>query len=140
MSTVNQCNLCDWVEAGRQHPRYLKESEAAIWLAGEHQFYRGYIVLISKAHVREIFDGPCEFQMQLFQEIQKAGLWIKSHFNLRKLNVASLGNIEEHLHWHLFPRSSLEEDPLSHPWNNAAKFKDYATTADDVAFLRSLLV
>jgi diadenosine tetraphosphate (Ap4A) HIT family hydrolase len=54
------------------------------------------------------------------------------------MNYASLGNIDEHLHWHVIPRYASDPDHKEHPWKNSVIFADYPITPQAVAKLRSL--
>ena len=66
--------------------------------------YPGFIRVIWNAHVRELTDLSAEeraaFMRIVFavEEVQRAVLVPQ------KMNVASLGNMTPHLHWHLIPR------------------------------------
>lgn len=69
-----------------------------------------FILVPRKAEAEEIYHLNSEEQKILIQEINQLTLIIKNHYQPRKINVASLGNIVQQLHIHCVGRT--EEDPL----------------------------
>lgn len=128
------CPLCDTVEqAVREKPLNLIYAfENSILLIGEHQFFPGYCVLVSKLHAREMHDLPESVQTALFQELMIASRAIADEFRPRKLNLASLGNVVPHVHWHIFPRYDSDPDHLSHPWLHSQEFAKFRPTAESI--------
>jgi len=138
-ASQSKCPLCHAVAAGTNHPRFLFEFNECLVLAGEHQYFPGYCVVVSKTHQREMHDLPNSAQVAILQCMMKVGKAINESFRPLKLNYASLGNIEEHLHWHIIPRYTSEPDPKTHPWAAAEQFCNHATQAEDVHKLRLCL-
>jgi diadenosine tetraphosphate (Ap4A) HIT family hydrolase len=70
--------------------------------------YPGFMRVIWNAHVREMTDlSPVERDhfMQVVFAVEQAQ---RTVMRPTKMNVASLGNMTPHLHWHLIPR--FEDD------------------------------
>jgi diadenosine tetraphosphate (Ap4A) HIT family hydrolase len=66
--------------------------------------YPGFCRVIWTAHVREMTDlEPSErqFMMNLVFAVEKI---VRALFAPDKVNLASLGNLTPHLHWHVIPR------------------------------------
>jgi diadenosine tetraphosphate (Ap4A) HIT family hydrolase len=66
----------------------------------------------------------------------RAGGALVKTFKPWKMNYSCYGNVDPHIHWHLFPRYDSETDHLNHPWLHAAKFTEHlidAETAQDLA-------
>jgi len=66
--------------------------------------YPGFCRVIWTAHVREMTDlEPAErqFMMNLVFALEKV---VRTLFAPDKINLASLGNLTPHLHWHVIPR------------------------------------
>ncbi|MCD6046472.1 MAG: histidine triad protein [Gammaproteobacteria bacterium] len=84
--------------------RMIKEFDRAYWILAENQFYEGYSILISKQHFREWHEVPEEIVAELNQNLRSIAATIQAKFQPHKLNLASLGNVVEHLHWHIIPR------------------------------------
>jgi diadenosine tetraphosphate (Ap4A) HIT family hydrolase len=83
-------------------------SESIVFL-GAWQYYEGYCTVISKHHVRELYELENHVRHTYVDEIATLGRALNQVFQPRKLNVEMLGNQVPHLHCHLFPR--YERDP-----------------------------
>jgi diadenosine tetraphosphate (Ap4A) HIT family hydrolase len=112
------CSLCERVKKLKEgsYPFLIHEFEHSFLLLGEHQFYKGYCVLVSKAHHREMADIPSPEREELFQEMMISSKVIQTVFKPKKMNLSSLGNVVEHLHWHFFPRYAEDPQFLNPPW------------------------
>jgi diadenosine tetraphosphate (Ap4A) HIT family hydrolase len=83
---------------------------------GAWQFYRGYCVLVSRQHARELSELTDEVRREYLEEMCLLARAIEKAFAPHKLNYELLGNQVPHLHWHLFPRSSDDPARLSPVW------------------------
>ena len=131
------CSICQRVSLWRsgRNPYFIHEFENSILVVGDHQFHKGYCLLLLKDHVRELHELEPAVSLALFEELLKSGRAIVETFKPWKMNYSCYGNVDPHIHWHLFPRYDSEPDHLNHPWLHAAKFKDHlidAETARDV--------
>ena len=84
--------------------RLIKTFEHSYWVLAENQFYQGYSLLLSKQHFIEWHDVPEEIALSLHQNLREIARLIQSTFQPHKINLASLGNVTPHLHWHIIPR------------------------------------
>lgn len=66
--------------------------------------YPGLCRVILNDHVRELTDLSEETFMQLMQAVRAVERAQRAVLQPHKVNVASLGNLTPHLHWHLIPR------------------------------------
>lgn len=118
------CPLCERVEKTKksEYPFLIHEYKNSYLYLGEHQFYKGYSVLVSKYHYREMTDMPENIRNELFLEMMDAHKAIQKSFSFKKMNMCSLGNVVDHIHWHFFPR--YEEDPnfKNPPWLQMHQF------------------
>ena len=132
MDHLATCPLCRDVKAATDanHDRIIAVNEHSILLVGDHQFFSGYSMLVARTHVREMHDLPQAVQQAIFADLMRLGRAVGEVYQPLKINYASLGNVVEHLHWHVIPRYSDEADPKSHPWAEAADFKNHKTTPE----------
>jgi diadenosine tetraphosphate (Ap4A) HIT family hydrolase len=100
-----------------------RQGEEIVWrfphsiaFLGLWQFYRGYCVLVSRRHAKELSELPDEVRRGYLDEMCLLAKAIEQAFRPHKLNYELLGNQVPHLHWHLFPRSADEQDRLSPVW------------------------
>jgi diadenosine tetraphosphate (Ap4A) HIT family hydrolase len=112
------CPLCERVENIKkgEYPYLIHEYKNSYLLLGEHQFYRGYCVLVSKSHHKEMADIASPEREEIFLEMMTSSKAIQKVFSPKKMNLSSLGNVVEHLHWHFFPRYQEDKDFLNPPW------------------------
>ncbi len=126
------CRVCERLDAvpPYRNPYLIAELEQSLFVVGDHQYNPGYSLLILKRHVRELHELPQEDLDALFGELMRGYRAVLKVFKPWKMNVLSLGNGDEHVHWHIFPR--YESDPLHRrdPFFNSDKFKDYLVTPE----------
>ena len=138
---MKECKLCDWLDKARKGalPELLWETPHSIAVVVEHQFFEGYGMVISKIHVREMHSLAADVAVSLFQDVMSLGARIEKAYQPWKINYASLGNKEEHLHWHVIPRYLSEQDHLDHPWKNAERFTHFSRTGAHIENMRNRL-
>ncbi len=113
-----ECSLCDRLKllSEGNYPFLVHEFKNSFLVLGEHQFFLGYCVLISKNHYKEMTDIPVPEQTELFQEMMTASKLIEKSFGPDKMNMCSLGNVVPHVHWHFFPRYKTDAEFANPPW------------------------
>ncbi len=102
------CERVDMCQRG-ENPFLIEEFEHSYFVIGDHQFYPGYSLLLYKEHVRELHELSEDVHLGLSRELYRANQAIYQAFQPWKVNNMSLGNKDEHVHWHIVPR--YEEDP-----------------------------
>jgi diadenosine tetraphosphate (Ap4A) HIT family hydrolase len=117
------CLICERLALWRagQNPYVIHEFPNALFVVGDHDFFRGYSLLLYKEHVRDLHELPRATQLALFDEVMTATEAIVKTFHPFKMNHASYGNAEPHVHWHLFPRYDDAYRPGT-PWQYADQF------------------
>jgi diadenosine tetraphosphate (Ap4A) HIT family hydrolase len=65
--------------------------------------------VIWAAHVKEMTDLPEDARAHFMQVVFAVEAVLREVLRPHKLNLASLGNITPHLHWHVIPR--FADDP-----------------------------
>ncbi len=130
---MSDCLICERLSMweANTNPYFIHEFPHSIFVVGDHQYFRGYSLLLYKQHVRELHDLPQEVQTTLFQEVMVATNAIVQTFQPYKMNHLSAGNAEPHVHWHLLPRRADEESPNHHPFVHVDQFNNYRITADE---------
>lgn len=115
------CPLCERV-SNSSYPYLIHEFPNSYLYLGEHQYYKGYCVLVSKKHYREMTDMPESERNALFQEMMKSHQIIEKVFQPKKMNMCSLGNVVDHIHWHFFPRYADDANFKNPPWLQMQNF------------------
>lgn len=137
----DRCPLCRDVKEALEgnSDRIVAIREHSVILVGEHQYFPGYCMVVSRQHAREMHDLPAEIQRAIFDDLMRAGRAVQQAFKPLKINYASLGNVVEHLHWHVIPRRADEGDPKAHPWAESARFPDKKTTPGEARRVADLI-
>ncbi|MBK7952770.1 MAG: HIT family protein [Candidatus Accumulibacter sp.] len=98
-SGFDECELCE--SPGGE---VVWESDLCrVVLVGEPD-YPGFCRVILQRHLREMTDLPKPERLQLMNVLFAVETAIRSLCQPDKINLASLGNMTPHVHWHLIPR------------------------------------
>lgn len=101
---MTACPLCD------PHGETLlwQDDRCRLVLADELD-HPGFLRVILNAHVKEMTDLPPAERDALMRVVWAAEAALREVMAPDKINLASLGNVVPHLHWHVIPRFS--DDP-----------------------------
>jgi len=98
------CELCD--EVGGE--LLWKDGVCRVVRIKEHG-YPGFCRVIWSSHVREMTDLSDVDRMRLMRVVFAVEAVLRELLQPHKINLASLGNMTPHLHWHVIPR--FQDDP-----------------------------
>jgi diadenosine tetraphosphate (Ap4A) HIT family hydrolase len=103
----------------------------------EEAGYPGYCRVIWQRHVAEMTDLDPAQRSQLMRVVCEVEAGLRDWLRPDKVNLASLGNVVPHLHWHVIPR--FRDDPhFPNPiWG--ARQRQPAARDSDLAAGRRLL-
>lgn len=126
------CELCQLAV----EPIYQDDRLSVILV--EDAAYPGFCRVIWKDHVREMSDLSPEDRATVNDAVYRVEAAVRAVLAPHKVNVASLGNMVPHLHWHVIPR--FEDDAhFPHPvWAQAVRMLDDASLAPRRARLPAL--
>lgn len=137
--SINSCPMCERVAVllhGGDNPFLIHEFEHTLFVVGDHQFFRGYSMLLLKKHERELHQLKSNVQSAVFAELMTAARGVADTFKPWKMNYSCYGNVVPHIHWHLFPRYDSDPNREQVPWFYADEFKKHlidAQTAQNTA-------
>ena len=101
------CPLCSEIsvdEKAKTSNGIIAELSMSYLRLSIDQSIAGYCVLISKKHVREIYQLSNEDQQLYFSDIIRVSMVLERLFTPAKMNYEILGNLVPHLHCHIKPR------------------------------------
>ncbi len=98
-SSSPDCELCD--SSGGE---VVWESALCRVVSVADPDYPGYCRVILHQHLREMTDLPDKERMQLMRIVFAVEAAVRRLYRPDKINLASLGNMTPHVHWHLIPR------------------------------------
>ncbi|MBI4990185.1 MAG: HIT family protein [Rhodocyclales bacterium] len=99
MPTENACQLCR--EAGGE---ILWQDELCRLVLVADADYPGTCRIVWKHHVAEMTDLDTTERRHLMSVVFAAEAALRATSRPDKINLASLGNVVPHLHWHVIPR------------------------------------
>jgi diadenosine tetraphosphate (Ap4A) HIT family hydrolase len=94
------CELCE-AEGGR----LILSNEWLRVVLVDDEAFPGFARVIWHDHVREMSDLEPEQQQRLMQTVFAVERAQREVLASVKINLASLGNVTPHLHWHVIPRA-----------------------------------
>ena len=124
--SASSCELCEQ-EGGI--PVFRNEALRVIRAqdADHPAFYR----VIWNAHVAEWTDLPPADRSRIMQAVAKVEGVLREHLKPTKVNLASLGNVVPHLHWHVIARFDRDARWPAPVW--APKQREVADTESRLA-------
>ena len=93
------CELCE--QAGGET---LWQSDLYRVVLVDDAHYPGFCRVILNRHVKEMTDLPEDERMRLMAAVFEVEAAVRETLQPDKINLASLGNVVPHLHWHVIPR------------------------------------
>jgi diadenosine tetraphosphate (Ap4A) HIT family hydrolase len=114
------CELCALVA-----PTVLANDKFAVIIVDDAS-YPGFCRVIWREHVREMSDLPQADRLLLNEAVYQVEDAIRETMAPAKINVASLGNVVPHLHWHVIPRYTDDAHFPAPVWANAVRETDAA--------------
>jgi len=130
--TDSSCELCD--SAGGDP---LWQDELCRVVLVEDRDYPGFCRVILNRHVKEMTDLDSATRQRLMQVVFAAEQALRELLQPAKINLASLGNMTPHLHWHVIPRFADDKHFPGPVWGEARR-PGVAKTVDRDALGRSL--
>jgi diadenosine tetraphosphate (Ap4A) HIT family hydrolase len=99
MSNAPACPLCAAVD----EDVLWRDALCRVVLVAEAD-YPGFCRVILNAHVKEMTDLPEADRTRLMRVVFAVEAAVREVLQPDKINLASLGNMVPHLHWHVIPR------------------------------------
>ncbi|PQO95264.1 HIT family protein [Massilia phosphatilytica] len=118
MTRVAGCELCEL-----SAPTVVDNDKFAVILVDDAN-YPGFARVIWKDHVREVSDLVDADRLLLNDAVYKLELAVREVMQPLKVNVASLGNVVPHLHWHVIPRYADDAHFPAPVWAQAQRTTD----------------
>lgn len=110
------CDLCD-------HPggeMLWQDDLCRVVLVAEPD-YPGFCRVIWNRHVKEMTDLPEAQRQHAMQVVFATESAVREVLQPDKINLASLGNMVPHIHWHVIPRHRLDRHFPNAIWGEAQR-------------------
>jgi diadenosine tetraphosphate (Ap4A) HIT family hydrolase len=99
--TVKDCELCEG-DGGE----VLWQDDFCRVVAVVHPDYPGFCRVILRQHISEMTQLEPPLRDRMMQAVFATETLLREQMSPQKINLASLGNVVPHLHWHVIPRFS----------------------------------
>lgn len=142
---MNNCLICNRIQQIKRNENkyFVKELTSGYVVIGDHQYYRGYTLLLSKVHTNELHKLGSKKRNQFLKDMGVASEAVYKAFKPKKLNYELLGNTDGHMHWHFFPRYSKDPRPGVPTWvidEPIRKSKKTIPSNNELKVLKNLLL
>lgn len=117
MGTALTCPLC---QATGETVLWRDEFSRIIYVTDTPD-YLGCCRVILNRHVREMTDLAQEERTRLMEAVWKTEQAVRAVLQPDKINLASLGNVVPHLHWHVIPRFANDRHFPNPIWGEALR-------------------
>ena len=112
MKNITKCLICDRINEIKEGKNscFVVELSSGYVVFGDHQFYKGYALFLSRIHANELHDLDREIKENFLREMSIVAEAVFRVFQPIKMNYELLGNKDSHMHWHLYPRHVDDPD------------------------------
>jgi diadenosine tetraphosphate (Ap4A) HIT family hydrolase len=110
------CELCEQMGG-----TLLWQDEQCRVVLVEDVEYPGFCRVIWKQHIREMTDLSGDERAHLMNTVFSVEVAVRETLRPDKINLASLGNITPHLHWHVIPRYAHDKHFPQPIWGTAQR-------------------
>lgn len=133
MSTQTACELC----AGDGGEVLYRDADLRIVLVDDAQ-HPGFCRVVWHAHVKEMTDLSPAARSAMMAAVWQVEAALREVMQPAKINLACLGNMTPHLHWHVIPRFADDAQFPAPVWAETRRKTDTAVLAQRRALLPSL--
>ncbi len=131
-TAVPGCDLCELL-ASAATPIWRNERLSIVLV--DDAAYPGFCRVVWNSHVKEMTDLSVDERNEVMQAVWHIEAAQREVMAPHKINVASLGNMTPHVHWHVIPRYQDDAQFPGPVWVPVAR-----TTSADVLAARRALV
>ncbi|MES2759611.1 MAG: HIT family protein [Pseudomonadota bacterium] len=112
------CELCDLTVEP-----VFRDAKLSVILVDDHN-YPGFCRVVWNDHVKEMSDLSSSDRTALMDAVWKVEQAMRAVMAPDKVNLASLGNMTPHLHWHVIPRYAGDAHFPNPVWSEAVRTTD----------------
>ena len=113
---MTTCPLC---KADGETRLWSDDFCRVIWV--DEAAYPGFCRVILNAHIREMTDLPAADRQRLMDVVFAVEAAVRQVVKPDKINLASLGNVVPHVHWHVIPRWADDPNFPDSIWSAARR-------------------
>lgn len=127
---MNPCELCE----GRGETIWRDALCRVVRVGGEEgKAFAGFCRVVWNAHIAEMTDLSPADQRHLMNVVFATESALRTLLRPDKINLASLGNVVPHLHWHVIPRWRDDSHFPQSIWSEAKRAASLRPGTDNAA-------
>ena len=134
MTKEKDCVLC----LPSKYPTMWSNSDFRVVLINDHS-YPGYCRVESILHIKEMTDLSNIKRHELMGIVFVVESILRENLIPDKINLATLGNITPHLHWHIIPRYKNDNHFPESIWSNSKRTKKKELSESEILTLITLV-
>lgn len=127
------CTFCNLLMDEKNISR-IKTMKYGVLFVNYNQYYKGRLMYVYNKHAHDITEIDEDALIGAEKEILYISKIIKKIYSPDLINVASLGNHVQHLHWHIIPRYKDDITWGNPPWPHDRKI----ITEHEIIALRNI--
>jgi len=133
------CRFCDLLRQKSNDTLIAKMNYGKLFL-NYNQYFSGRVMYVINKHYKDVTEIDVAENCFINKELIIVAKAIKDIFSPDLINVASLGNHVQHLHWHIIPRYKSEPEWGSPPWPHGAHMLTQSELKEKSVFIRNHLM
>lgn len=104
--------------AAGHDPLYIASLRESVVMLHAHQRWRGWCVLWLRDHAEHLHELNNDRQQRLWHDVADVARAVANVTACRRINYENLGNVVNHVHWHVIPRfeAGVDPDPGAPVW------------------------
>lgn len=114
-----KCELCEIPGSG-----VLWQNDLCRVILVDDPHYPGFCRVILKRHIKEMTDLNAAERSAMMEIVFAVEAALREALQPTKINLASLGNVVPHLHWHIIPRFADDRHFPNPIWGEAKRHED----------------
>ena len=134
MIKEKDCVLC----LSPKYPIIWSNSDFRVVLINDHS-YPGYCRVESILHIKEMTDLSNIKRHELMGIVFVVESILRENLIPDKINLATLGNITAHLHWHIIPRYKHDNHFPESIWSNPKRTRKKELSESEILTLVTLI-
>lgn len=96
---MDECHFCK-----QDGGRILYRNDLFRIILVDDKDYPGYLRVVLNRHVKELTDLDDTDNLQVYRAVISCEKLLREYLQPEKINIASFGNMTQHIHWHVIPR------------------------------------
>lgn len=114
------CTFCNLLMDEKNISR-IKTMKYGVLFVNYNQYYKGRLMYVYNKHAHDITEIDEDTLIVIQKEILHICKIIKQLYSPDTINIATLGNYVQHLHWHIIPRYKDDITWGNPPWPHDRK-------------------